>query len=159
MPKSPAEKTKALIATMAGSGNREIGLDTAAEIAGKGRQFEFTFEYLGFLFAVKASAEEQRTNMFLRAHLGNVPYTAEGPIKRSNAMEVLSAATVHLGGRVKVTSHQRIILIEDYVFDEPLTPVLLLTKAATLLVQAKPFLELLSEVVHPPVQAPAPAQA
>lgn len=153
MANTPAEKTKTLIATISNSDNPSIGLDMAAEIAGKGRQFEFTFEYLGFLFAVKASAVEQRTNMRLRAHLGNVPYTVEGASKRSNAMEVLDATTVHLGGRVKVTSQQRVILMEDYIFDEPLTPVMLLTKAATLLVKAKPFLELLSEVVHPPIQS------
>lgn len=152
---SPAEKTKSLIENINTASNRALGLDKVTELAGKGTKFEITFEYLGFLFAVKASTHQQQTNMRIHAHLGNIPYTVEGGDRRTNAMKALESAAGFLGGRITITSQQRIMLLEDYVIDEPLTPVLMISKATILLVRAKPYLELLASVVRPPL-APRP---
>ncbi|NQW01179.1 MAG: hypothetical protein HQ483_15850 [Rhodospirillales bacterium] len=159
MPDSSAEKTKKLVETMEGSPEQPLGLLKAKELAGKGDKFEFTFEYLGFLFAVKAGTDGQKTNMRVHANFGYVPYTVEGPSRRATAMDILGAAAEHLGGRVFITAEQRIMLIEDYVIDEPLTPVLLLTKATTLILKAKPFLALMARVVNPPVRSQPRAPA
>jgi len=147
----PAEKTKSLIESIKKNSNEPLGLVKAKELSGQGNQFEFTFGYLGFLFAVKAVADGDKTNMQVRANLGVVPYTVEGPTRRATAMEILGAATVHMGGRVKISPAQRIMLSENYVFDEPLTPVLILTKATILMLRAKSFLQLMARVVDPPM--------
>lgn len=146
-----AENTKSLIESIKKNSDEPLGLVKAQELAGKGNHFEFTFEYLGFLFAVKAAADGNKTNMQVRANLGVIPYTVEGPTRRATAMEVLSCAAEHLGGRVKISSGQRIMLSENYVFDEPLTPVMILTKATMLMLRAKAFLQLMARVVDPPM--------
>ncbi len=151
MSENAANKTKTFIESVNSNNDRPIGLVKATELAGKGNKLEFTFEYLGFLFAVKAGTDGQKTNMRVHANLGNVPYTVEGPSRRATTMEILGAATGHMGGRVKITPQQRIMLFEDYVFDEPLTPVLILTKTTQLMLRAKPFLQLMSRVVRPPM--------
>ena len=151
MPENSALNTKSLVAAMDGRADEPLGLMKAKEISGKGDAFEFSFEYLGFLFAVKANADGQKTKMRVHANLGCVPYTAEGPSRRATAMEILGAAAEYLGGHVTISRQQRILLYEDYVFDEPLTPVLLLTKATTLMIKAKPFLQLMARVVQPPM--------
>lgn len=156
---SAAEKTKFLVETMNGSSDQPLGLMKAKELAGKGDAFEFSFEYLGFLFAVKASADGNKTKMQVHANLGFVPYTVEGATRRATAMEILGAAAEYLGGRVKISPQQRILISEDYVFDEPLTPVLLLTKATTLMLRAKPFLQLMARVVRPPMHSISATEA
>ena len=155
MSETSAEKTKSLVEIMETTDGQAIGLTKASEIAGKGSEIKFTFEYLGFLFAVKAKNRQQKTVMRMHANLGNIPYTVEGGGRRSNALEILGAATIHLGGRVSISNHQRILLQEEYTFDEPLTPVMLITKATTLMVRAKPFLELMARVITPPLMVQA----
>ena len=53
--------------------------------------------------------------MKVHAHLGNVPYSAEGYMRRNNAIKILDVAGLHLGGRVTITPKKRILLFEDYV--------------------------------------------
>ena len=159
MSATSAENTKSLVEVLNSSTGKPLGLNKASQIAGKGSQFEFTFEYLGFLFAVKAMSHQQTTIMRVHANLGNIPYTVEGGNRRANALEILGAATIHLGGQVTVSNQQRILLQEEYTFDEPLTPVLMITKATILLVRAKPFLKLMARVVTPPMIARANANA
>ena len=43
------------------------------------------------------------------------------------------------------------MLLEGSVFDEPLTLVLMQTKIATLLIQAKRFLEIMARFITPPM--------
>lgn len=132
-----------------------IGLGQASSLAGKGgdESLRFTFEYAGFLFAVQASAGSQNTQMRFHANLGSIPYTAEDPHARTQALAVLRSASRALGGRLQLTPRQRILLLEDVTIDQPFTPVLLMSRAAMLLIMAKPYLELLSSYVHPPVEA------
>lgn len=148
----PAKKTRQLLKAMSDVAPEPLGLGKAGELAGRGAQFDFTFEYLGFLFAVKATSQEQRTNMRFHANLGYLPYTAEDPKRRLDAMRILFTAGKLLGGKVHLSREQRIMLTESLWFDEPLTPVVLVSRATQLLVQAKPVLELLSESVVPPGQ-------
>lgn len=156
MTQSPAQNTKSLVEKIEGPADQPLGLMKAKELAGQENPIEFSFEYLGFLFAVKASADGDKTNMRVHANLGCVPYTVESPTRRATALDILGAATEHLGGHVKITPQQRIMLHDDYVFDEPLTPVLLMTKATTLMLKAQPFLKLMARVVRPPMH-PLPA--
>jgi len=140
------------VANEVGSGS--LGLNRAGELAGKGEDgdIKFTFEYLGFLFAVRAAASEQRTNVRFHANLGNMPYTGESAERRRDAMNILWFAAAKLGGRVRMTPEQRILLTEEFWLDEPLTPTALMTCAAKLLLKAKPYLELLIAVVSPPAR-------
>ena len=132
-----------------------LGLDQTASLAGKGSDdgVRFTFEYGGFVFGVRATASQQTTNMQFHANLGNLPYTAEDSHARAHAMLVVRAASRALGGRVQLTKEQRIMLHDTIIIDQPFTPVLLMSRAAKLLVMAKPYLELLTQFVHPPLEA------
>jgi len=132
-----------------------MGLDEVVSLAGDGRAgpFEFRFEYQGVVFQVVAGPADQGTNMKFRAILGDLPYTAEDPAARKNAAMILYAASKVLGGRVRLSERQHVMLVDEIWVAEPMTPVLLLSQAAKLLVQAKPYLELLAFYVRPPLAA------
>ena len=89
--------------------------------------------------------------MRVHAHLGNMQYSFEGSARRNNALKVLDVAILHLDRRIIFKPLRRIMLLEDYVFNKPLTPVLMLTKIFTLLMQAKRFLETMARVIRPPM--------
>lgn len=139
-----ASTTKDLLNVMEKVGEGPIGMGNAADLMGKSRTFDFTFEYMNFIFAVKASAENRKTRMRFHANLGYIPFSSESITHRFNAIKIVNVAGTMLGGKVHISPEQRIMLAEDYWFDEPLTPNLLITKAVHLLVDAKPYLELLA---------------
>ncbi len=87
------------------------------------------------------------------ADLGTPPYSAESLAKRADALAIAAAAGRALGGRVLTTREQRILLFEEMRFAEPLTPVVLMSGTVRLLLEVQPFLELLAQVVEPPVAA------
>lgn len=152
MSESAIVTTKHLLETMAEANGKPIGLGKAAELAGKSSDFEFTFEYLSFMFAVKAASESQRTHMSFRANLGRVPFTSENARNRSRVLAIVDVAGQMLGSKVHIDSGQRIMLAEEFYFDEPLTPNLLLSKLAQMLIRSKPYLEILAESVNTPVR-------
>ena len=89
--------------------------------------------------------------MRVHAHLGNVQYSVEGSARRNNALKVLDVAILHLDSRIIFKPYRRIMLLEDYVFNEPLTPILMLIKIVTLLIQTKRFLKTMARVVRLPM--------
>ncbi len=115
------------------------------------RRVDFSFEYRGFLFAVRAEPAGGGVRVRIHANLGDLPYTCESADKRANALVIVKAAAEALGGRIRITPGQSILLLEDFKVDGAFEPRTVLAKTVSLLIQAKPYLELLSVVVHPPV--------
>ena len=138
-----------------GIGVRSLAVDGQGRLARKadGTRLEFTFEFLGFLFAVRTESNDHSGHMRFHADLGNLPYSAESSGKRADALAIVAAAGRALGGRVQTTREQRILLFEEMRFEEPLTPVVLMSSAVRLLLEVQPFLELLAQVVEPPMAA------
>ena len=138
-----------------GIGVRSLAVDGQGRLARKpdSTRLEFTFEYRGFLFAVRTESNDHSGHMRFHAHLGNLPYSAESSAKRANALAIVAAAGRALGGRVQTTREQRILLFEETHFEEPLTPVVLMSSTVRLLLDVQPFLELLAQVVETPVAA------
>jgi hypothetical protein len=118
-----------------------------------------TFTFRGFLFALLAERHGPGARLRLHAHLGNLPYSAESDFARINAAAIIQAASEGLGGRIVVSPHQRIFLIEEKLFGQPLDAVTLVENATRLVLEAWPFLELLAVVVPPPMLGPSTARA
>lgn len=146
------ELTHELVAAVEAADRGEKGkLSTALTEKSADHQIEFGFEYRDIPFVVRAVAHDLGTDMEIRASLGNLPYTAENPEGRMTALAIVKEASRALGGRVTMDRSQRIVLAERYRLEEPLTPTVLLTRTVQLVLAAKPYLELLSLVVPPPL--------
>ena len=167
---SSAEKTKALVNAAGDSGASlplgAVRLDEAGQLVRKNHdgQIEFTFQYMGYQFAVKAEVETGHTRMRIHAVLGHLPYTAEAPELRHNMRAVVLEAGRALGGRIHINGEQRILFLDEFNFDETLTPTSLLSKTVAFLLSAKPYLELLSMIagaskaIYALLPAPSPAK-
>lgn len=117
----------------------------------QGGPLQFGFSYRGIPFVVRALANDLGTDVSIVASLGTLPYSAEDPERRATALTIIQAAARDLGGRIRLSDKQRIELVEAEHLDVPLTPSVLLTRTARLVLGAKPYLELLALVVRPPV--------
>ena len=170
---SSAEKTKALVDSATTPSTAmplgAMGLDSDGQLVRKNNDglIKFTFNYMGYQFAVRAEVEPGHTRMRIHAVLGHLPYTAEAPDLRTNMRAVVHEAGRALGGRITITQEQRILFLDEFNFDETLTPQSLLTKTVAFLLSAKPYLELLaliagaSKAVYallPAPEAPSPAE-
>lgn len=111
---------------------------------------DFQFTYLGFPFAVRAEAGARGATVNIRAILGYLPYTSESRRGRHGAMEILHASSQALGQRVRLADKQRLILSDKRTTNDALTPVNLMTLMVRMLLEAKPYLQLLSEYLTPP---------
>ena len=80
-----------------------------------------------------------------------MPYSVERSVWRNNTLKAFYVASRHLDGRVTVTLDVRITFLEDTVYEEPLTLVLMQIKIVTLLIQAKRFLEIMVRAITPPM--------
>ena len=151
----PGLKTRDLVELVdtgdAGLGLRSVSVDGSGRLKRMSETgiLGFTFEYLGFTFAVRAETSDTSGRLRVHADLGHLPYTAEAPFERANVWAIVSAAARALGGRLQLARTQQILLIEDFYFDEPLTPILLLASTTRLLLEVKPYLELLAVFVKP----------
>lgn len=110
---------------------------------------DFQFVYLGYPFAVRAEAGSRGATVNIRAILGYLPYTSESRRGRYGAMEILQACSQAMGQRVRLADKQRLILSDKRTTRDALTPVNLMSIMVGMLLEAKPYLQLLSEYLTP----------
>lgn len=111
---------------------------------------DFQFTYLGYPFAVRAEAGARGATVNIRAILGYLPYTSESRRGRYGAMRVLEASSQAMGQRVRLGSGQRLIMSDKRMTADALTPVNLMSIMVGMLLEAKPYLELLADYLTPP---------
>ncbi len=110
---------------------------------------DFQFTYLGFPFAVRAEAGTRGATVNIRAVLGYLPYTSESRRGRLGAMQILQASSQTMGQRVHLGDKQRLIMSDKRTTKDALTPVNLMTLMVGMLLEAKPYLQLLANYVIP----------
>jgi hypothetical protein len=112
------------------------------------RPVTFGFDYCGFHFAVEAAATgDGGCIVTVESDLGCLPFTAQGRRRREAAIRILQGAAGSMGGRLRLTADQRLRFREDFHLDHALTPIALITHMTKIILNVRPYLELLlSEV-------------
>jgi len=110
---------------------------------------DFQFTYLGYPFAVRAEAGARGSTVNIRAVLGYLPYTSESKRGRLGTIQVLDASSKAMGQRVRLGEKQRLIMSDKRTTRDTLTPVNLMSLMVGMLLEAKPYLQLLAEYVKP----------
>jgi len=117
---------------------------------------DFQFNYLGFPFAVRAEAGTHGATVNIRAVLGYLPYTAESRSGRLGVMQIIEAASQAMGQRVRLGEKQRLIMSDKRTTNDALTPVNLMALMVGMLLEAKPYLQLLVDYMTPVKEGEAP---
>ena len=136
-------KEESVIATLGGF---ELPLELDRPVMfGRGdtRPVAFRFTYREVPFACTATRENGHPVLTLIGDFGALPYTAEGPDRRHAVQTVVAAARERSGLDWHVTPEQEIVMRGGISLALPLTPVAMIAGAVTVLLRARPYLEVL----------------
>lgn len=120
--------------------------DGALTHTGCRTEIDFMVQYQGYWFAVHA--DQKSTQAVLRVHgiIGHLPYSYQSSMARSNIMTVISQASRMVRGKVRIDEKQRILLIKEVKVSGSLTPRVIMSETAKVLLQLKPYLELVTSI-------------
>lgn len=111
------------------------------------RPFGFSFECLGLRFSAAARQRSGRTWLQMAAQVGPLPYTAESLERRQSGMTILRACQGLPRGRIAVSRDGQIQVSGEIPLDSRLTAVNVVSAAAELVLEVKPYLSLLGDFV------------
>jgi hypothetical protein len=125
---------------------------------GKGH-VEFSFGAYGLYFSCNTRLIESGPILQIAAEIGSDPYTAEGSNLRDSAHAVIRASQDAPACRLMVSRQKRIYCVGRARVAEPWTPAALLTAAAGLILEVRPYLMVLRDILPkwPQNAAGAPA--
>ncbi|HLJ20815.1 MAG TPA: hypothetical protein VKU84_11485 [Stellaceae bacterium] len=140
-------KEESVIATLGGF-TLPLELDRP-EMFGRGdtRPVAFRFTYREVPFACTATRESGHPVLTLTGDFGALPYTAEGAERRQAVQTVVSAARQGSGLDWHVTPEQQIVMKGEISLTLPLTPVTMIAGAVTVVLRARPYLEVLLDTL------------
>ncbi|MEO3429479.1 hypothetical protein AAFN88_11510 [Pelagibius sp. CAU 1746] len=129
------------------------------------RPLHFRFSACGIDF--EADLASKAAPLRLRANLGKLPFSAESPDGRRLARTVMAATDRLRRGHILLSEDQDMVLEGELNPPSPRTPVAVIATAVALIIDFKPYLDLLGEAValrRPPPMLPgeeaaAPAEA
>ncbi|NVJ91690.1 MAG: hypothetical protein HWE34_08540 [Methylocystaceae bacterium] len=120
-------------------------------------EIDFMVQYQGFWFAVHTDQKENGVTMRVHGIIGHLPYSYQSSFLRTNIFAVVHAASREIKGKIRVDDQQRILLIDEVFFKGQLTPKLIVSETAKVLLRLKPYLELvkaLQPLTSTPFMAP-----
>jgi hypothetical protein len=107
-------------------------------------RFHFCFREVPF--EARTERCQGRPVLSLTGDLGILPFTVENPVRRRRLRKALDAARRHSRLRWEITARHRIHVIGEIDLGAALTPTAVIAGAATLLLQGRPYLDLLVDV-------------
>ncbi|HUK08626.1 MAG TPA: hypothetical protein VLX09_12215 [Stellaceae bacterium] len=107
----------------------------------------FRFGYREIPFVCVAERQDGVPCLTLTGDLGALPYTAEGPHRRRSVQMIIAAASRDSGLGWTVSPRQQIEVKGELAIDRPLTPTALVAGTVTLVLRARPYLDLLLETL------------
>jgi hypothetical protein len=105
--------------------------------------FGFVYREIPFLAAIRR--EEEKTYIAIEADLGILPYSLEFREKRDRLLDCLALLDRAAPGAIALTRHKRIAYRDRVEIHQALTSVNVLAYVASMLLDARPYLDLLSE--------------
>ncbi len=105
------------------------------------------FRFTACSVAFEADLADSKAPLRLRANLGKLPYSAESPDARRLARTVMAATDRLRRGHILLSPEQDILLEGELNPPSPRTPVAVIATAVSLILDFKPYLDLLGEAV------------
>lgn len=157
----PSQPAKSALQQVAGAplplevGSVAIGEDGHIERADGERPLYFRFSALGVIF--EADLADRSAPLRLRANLGKLPYSAESPEARRLARTVIAATDRLRRGHILLSEDHDMVLEGELTPPSPRTPVSVIATAVSLILDFKPYLDLLGEAVSVRRKPPQPS--
>jgi len=108
---------------------------------------EFSFRACGLSFSAATRLTDSGAMLQVAADVASDPYSAEGVQMREAAHALIRASHAAPHCRLMVSKHKRIYCVGRTRIDENWTPTALLTAAVELILEARPYLLVLRDIV------------
>jgi len=126
-------------------GSVALGDDGHIHRSDEDRPLYFRFSACGIGF--EAHLDNRTAPLRVRANLGKLPFSAESPDARRLARTVIAATDRLRRGHILLTAEQDMVLEGELTPPSPRTPVSVIATAVSLILDFKPYLDLLGEAV------------
>lgn len=130
----------------------------AGALSRKLAPIKFDFVYADIRFVCRCEDTGEILALKLIGDVGPLPFTAESPHGRMALNAIIDEANSVLGPVFKI-GRGRILLGHDCTLPRPLTATVLVAAAAAFLVPARPYLDLIAEVIRPPLAPSKPGES
>ena len=140
-----AVKTVAETAVPLEVGAIALGADGHIQHNDEDRPLHFSFTACGIRF--EADLEGRSAPLRIKANLGKLPYSAESPEGRRLARSVLAATDRLHRGQILLSEKQDMVLQGELTPPSPRTPVSVIATAAALIVDFKPYVDMLADAL------------
>lgn len=108
---------------------------------------EFSFSAYGLNFSCNTRLIEAGPILQIAAEIGSDPYTAEGAYLRDSAHAIIHASQSAPACRLMVSRQKRIYCVGRARLAQPWTPTALLSAAAGLILEVRPYLMVLRDIL------------
>ena len=107
----------------------------------------FSFQAYGLTFSANTRLIDTGPVLQIAADIGSDPYTAEGAALRDHAHAIIRASQGVPACRLMVSRQKRIYCVGRAAISEPWTPTSLLAAAAGLILEVRPYLLVLRDIL------------
>jgi hypothetical protein len=108
---------------------------------------EFSFRVCGLSFSAATRLIDSGPMLQVAADVASDPYSAEGVQMRETVHALIRASQAAPHCRLMVSKHKRIYCVGRTRIDDSWTPTALLTAAVELILEARPYLMVLRDIV------------
>ena len=126
-------------------GSVSLGEDGHIRRSDEDRPLYFRFSACGIAF--EADLASRTAPLRVRANLGKLPFSAESPEARRLARTVMAATDRLRRGHILLSAEQDMVLEGELNPPSPRTPVSVIATVVALILDFKPYLDLLGEAV------------
>jgi len=136
-------------------GHMHIEDDGTVRLGRGGELIEFRFRFMDVSFSATTRQVQSGPVVQISGEIAPLPYSAEGQVVRRSVMAIIDASQELLHSRLAISKHKTILCVGKAPYVTPATPVDLISAAASVLLEVKPFLLLLAEILPTWPKAPA----
>jgi hypothetical protein len=125
----------------------QVNTNQALQIGRLDRQIEFAFRLMGLSFTANTRPADNGTVLQLSAEVGPVPYSAEGVGTRRSALSIIESAQMLPEARLVISRSRWIYVIGKSALSEDWSAADAISASTRLVLQVKPHLTMLLEVL------------
>jgi hypothetical protein len=119
----------------------------AVRIGRGGGLVEFGFHFMDVRFTATTRQIQSGPVVQISGEIAPLPYSAEGLVVRRSAVAIIEASQQLTHTRLAISKYKTILCVGKAPIISPSTPVDLIAAAVSVMLEVKPFLQILAEIL------------
>ena len=108
---------------------------------------EFGFHFMDIPFTANTRQIQAGPIVQISGEIAPLPYSAEGIVVRRSAIAIIDASQDLAHTRLAISKQKTILCVGKAPLSEPWTPIDLIAAAASVIIEVRPYLQMLAEIL------------